>query len=291
MAGPLAWPNAYEDIIGFAFWPKEYGERLRTHGIGDVLFAVFAPRILTSRLRAQTAQDRNAPATTGSISLCGGTDQPPPDWPANRIERSIKLNQAQREALDQFSAAVGEALKSIKSTCRDEAALAPVDRLRAMQATLWAVHDAVIRIRAPLAKFHDSLTDDQKKLFMLTASEADPRGAAIAGPSMTIEDYARMCGMPKMDDGGMQYIEENLRPNGDQRASLDAIQTKAADMGRLLMASCLRPIGPNPVERLDAAADRLTAVIFATSNIGLALNDLYYQLSDEQKTKLGSFAR
>jgi len=291
MAGPLAWPGAYEDIIGFTFWPREYGERLRTHGIGDVLFAVFAPRVLIARNRADTAQNRAAPATTASLGPCSGMDQASPDWPAIRIERSIKLTPAQRSALDQLKTAVGEALKSIKSTCRDEAALTPVDRLRSMQVTLWAVHDAAIRIRAPLAKFQDSLTDDQKKPFSLPASEANPVATATAGPPMGPDDYARMCGMPKMDDGGMRYIEQNLRPDNAQRTSLDTLQTKAAEMGRFLMASCLQPIKPTPVERLDAAADRLTAVIFATSTISLALNDLYGQLSDEQKNRLGSFAR
>ena len=23
--GPLAWPTAYEDVVGFTLWPKEYG--------------------------------------------------------------------------------------------------------------------------------------------------------------------------------------------------------------------------------------------------------------------------
>jgi len=292
MAGPLAWPNAYEDIIGFTFWPKEYGERVRAHGIGDVLFTIFAPAVLTARNRADTAPSRTvAVASASSPGPCGGNAQSPPDWLTGQIERSIKLTPAQSITLDQLKLTAGEALKSIKSTCRDETALAPAERLRAMQTTLWAVHDAVIRVRAPLAKFYDSLTDDQKQKFSLPAAEADPRTMATAGAAMTIDDYARMCGMPKMDDGGMEQIEKNLRPDQAQRASLDTLQTKSAEMGRFLMASCLQPMRQTPVERLDSAADRLTAVIFATSTISFALNDLYGQLSEEQKARMGSFAR
>jgi hypothetical protein len=46
-----------------------------------------------------------------------------------------------------------------------------------------------------------------------------------------------------------------------------------------------------PAERLDAAADRLTAVIFAASNVNMALNDFTSQLSDEQKTRFNSLVR
>ncbi len=53
--GPLAWPTAYEDVIGFTLWPKEYGERLRVHGIGDVLSTAFAP---SAAIAARTQQAR-----------------------------------------------------------------------------------------------------------------------------------------------------------------------------------------------------------------------------------------
>ena len=46
-----------------------------------------------------------------------------------------------------------------------------------------------------------------------------------------------------------------------------------------------------PAERLDVAADRLTAVIFAASNVNMELNEFTSQLSDEQKTKLNAMLR
>ena len=57
------------------------------------------------------------------------------------------------------------------------------------------------------------------------------------------------------------------------------------------MASCLRPVASTPVERLDAASDRLTALIFATSTVNLAFNDFYNQLNDEQRSKFDSAVR
>jgi hypothetical protein len=148
-----------------------------------------------------------------------------------------------------------------------------------MQNTLWAVHDATVQLRTPLAKFYNTLTESQKKQFAVPASaSADPR-------TVSRDDLARVCGTPGSNDGQVRQIEHSLHPTKAQRASLDALQKKSFEMGQFLMASCLRPIAPTPTERLDAAADRLTAMIFAASTVGLALNDFYNQLTDEQKAK------
>ena len=98
---------------------------------------------------------------------------------------------------------------------------------------------------------------------------------------------ARMCDLPTAD-APIRQIEQSVRPTKAQRASLEALQKKSFEMGQFLMASCLKPMPATPAERLDAAADRLTAVIFAASNVNMALNDFTSQLSDEQKTKLNS---
>jgi hypothetical protein len=60
-------------------------------------------------------------------------------------------------------------------------------------------------------------------------------------------------------------------------------------MGQLLIASCLQPVAATPEARLDAALDRLTAMLFAITNVTLAFNDFHGQLSDDQKTRLGAF--
>ena len=89
----------------------------------------------------------------------------------------------------------------------------------------------------------------------------------------------------------------SLRPLGSwreasivQRASFDELQKKTSEMGQFLLASCLQPIPSTPTARLDAAADRLTAVIFAANHVGLALNDAYNQLSEQQQAKLTGLA-
>jgi hypothetical protein len=280
--GPSTWPSAFEDVIGFTLWPRDYGARLRAHGIGDVLGTIFSPS--SARGRAGAAQARaeepGKVADVGASGACAGPAQAP-DWPSAEIERSMQLNATQRRALEQLKSSLGEAAASIRSTCRDDAALSPVERLRTMQNTLWAVHDAALLVRAPLAQFYDNLSDDQKRVFA-PSPQADPR-------AMSRGEIARMCGSPTSNETAARNIEQALHATEAQRASLGTLQKKSFEMAQFLMASCLKPMPATPAERLDSAADRLTAVIFAASTVGLALNDLYNQLSDEQKTKFVAF--
>jgi hypothetical protein len=283
IVGPSSWPSAYEDVIGFTFWPKEYSAQLRDHGIGDVLAAIVTPAATPpSGTRSNTTQaNAGGPAisTAAASDPCGGAT-PDSDWPAADIARTMQLNAAQGAALNRLKITLGDGVTAIRSACREQAALSPTERLRATQNMLSAVHDATVQLRTPLAKFYNALTENQKKQFAAPASaSADPR-------TISRDDVARMCGVPASNELQIRQIEQVLQPTKAQRTSLDALQKKSFEMGQFLMASCLRPIAVTPTERLDAAADRLTAVIFAASTVGLALNDLYNQLSDQQKAKL-----
>ena len=285
--GPLAWPTAYEDVVGFTLWPKEYAERLRVHGIGDVLATALAPSTsVAARMRASLQQARaDEPNSAPIVPTCGSVDLTSSDWPIAQIASTVDLTDAQRDTLDQLKSALSNAVSSIKSNCRNDADLAPVERLRGMQDSLWAVHDAAQLIRAPLAKFYDSLTEEQKQKF------AAPEPPKAGGRTMSRSDMARMCDLPASAEAPMRQIEQGLRPTKAQRARLELLQKKSFEMGQFLMASCLKPVPATPAERLDAAADRVTAVIFAISNVNIALNDFTSELSDEQKTRLNSLVR
>jgi hypothetical protein len=154
-AGPLAWPTAFEDVVGFTLWPGEYSERLRGHGIGDVMSAVLVPAsMMMEQIRPSLAMARTntkADTPTGSGGICN-IDPASEEWPAAQIERSLQLTETQRGALNQFKTAFREAAASIKSACRDEASVAPVERLRAMQSTLRPSARSAARRRRPKAR-------------------------------------------------------------------------------------------------------------------------------------------
>lgn len=283
--GPLAWPSAYEDVIGFTLWPKDYGERLRTHGIGDVLSTALAPSAaIAARTRHARADEPNQPPSPQGVSVCGSVDLTATDWPIAQIRSVVELDETQNAALDQFRTALSDAVASIKSTCRDDASLGPVERLRLMQNMLWAVHDASQTIRAPLARFYESLTDEQKSKF------SAPAAPQPANARLSRNEMARMCDLPNSAEA-LRQIEQSIKPTKAQKASLEALQKKAFEMGQFLMASCLKPVPATPAERLDAASERLTAVIFAASNVNMALNDFTSQLSDDQKGRLNTMVR
>ena len=104
-------------------------------------------------------------------------------------------------------------------------------------------------------------------------------------------DIARRCDLPASTDAPVRQIERAVHPTAAQRKSLEDLQRKAGEMGQFLLASCLAPVPDTPTQRLDAAADRLTAMVFAISNVNIALNDFTSRLSDEQKSKLALVAR
>jgi hypothetical protein len=310
---PFTWPSAYEDVVGFALWPNSYQQRFTAHGIGDILAAIFAPGDLRQLNVARAAPRTAASDSARALDPCTSASQPAADWPGRQIELAIKTNRAQRQAIDRLRTAVSVAASSIRASCRSESVHTPVDRLRAMQNQLWVVQEAAILLRAPLAEFFDSLSDEQKQQFMVKPQPNDPRAtaqpaaaqataqaaaqptpagqpaAAGADPRAAMQtippDLARMCGMPLSPDWPLRQIAQALRPNKEQRTSLEALQKSALEMGQLLMASCMTQPAKTPVERLDAATDRLTAVIFAASNVAIAVNDLYGQLSNEQKAR------
>ena len=283
--GPLAWPGSFEDVIGYTLWPKQYGTRLGAHGIGDVLSTAFAPR---AAIAARTKQARVDGTAADAAPACGSVELTANDWPIAEIGSTVELNDTQRAALDKLRTAMNGAIASIKSSCRNTADLGPVQRLQAMQTALWAVHDAAQQMRAPLAAFYATLSDEQKQSFAAPERPSGTRGPN-QGPSRG--DIARMCDLPASTDAPIRQIERAVHPTAAQRKSLEELQRKAGEMGQFLLASCLAPVPDTPTQRLDAATDRLTAMVFAISNVNIALNNFTSGLGDDQKSKLDSVAR
>ena len=279
--GPLAWPSSFEDVIGYTLWPKQYGTRLSAHGIGDVLSTALAPG---AAIAAHTKQAHADASAAYAAPACGSVELTANDWPIAEIGSTVELNDTQRAALDKLRTAMNGAIASIKRDCRDTADLGPVQRLQAMQSTLWTVHDAAQQMRMPLAAFYATLNNEQKQRF---AAPERPSSARNLGRG----DIARMCDLPASTDAPIRQIEQAVRPTAAQRRSLEELLRKAGDMGQFLLASCLAPVPDTPMQRLDAAADRLTAMVFAISNVNIALNDFTSRLGDDQKSKLDSVVR
>src|SRR5690242_6232271 len=62
--GRAAWPNAYEDVVGFTFWPDDYASRLRARGF-DVISDTITGRFELPRTLARTATTRSEERRVG----------------------------------------------------------------------------------------------------------------------------------------------------------------------------------------------------------------------------------
>src|SRR5262249_1499756 len=158
-----------------------------------------APATLAAK--AGPTQAKASGGTSVGAAPCSNTTTASTDWPATEIERSIDLTPVQRSALDQLKSTLGQAITSINAACRAPADLGRTGRLHAMQAMLWAVHDAALLIRAPLTAFYEFLSDEQKKKFAVPVSDdATPH-------AMSRGEMARICGMPASLESSMRQIE------------------------------------------------------------------------------------
>ena len=292
-AGPAGWPSAYQDIIGFTFWPERYAGQLRTHGfdvVADALMSVGrGPEVARNTTGAAVQNDSNGNAADD----CGTPAGAQIEWPASQIEQDGKLDDAQRAALGKLQTAVSEAIKTIKAGCRDLHALPPLDRLKATLQKLWAVRDAGIYVRAPLRAFYDSLNDEQKKEFAWK-QPADQREADQQARQRRNEPKQyQACAAPGMaaSERLLRQIEEKVQPSKQQTESLQALRKTVSDMAKLPTAPCGQPIPPDPVARLDAANDQLSNLSYAATSMEIALDGLYAQLDDGQKAKFDSLGR
>jgi hypothetical protein len=291
-AGPAAWVTAYEEALGFAFWPDDYGAQFRSRGF-DVIADTITGR--SDRMRAPrvatTGTTRNDTGNDVSGDQCNDTSIADDKWPASRIEQLLQLSDAQHATLDKVQLAANDAVKTIKSNCHQIADLSPPDRLRALVQVLWSVRDGDMAMRAPFKDFYESLTSAQKNSFAFqppqTASPPDDKTQGSenkqyqACASQNIGSAERL----------VKEIEMKVKPDKTQAATLENLHKVSSDMAKLMIASCAQPIPADPLGRLDSASDQITAMNYAASNVQIALDDFYGRLSQTQKARFEATGR
>jgi hypothetical protein len=273
MVGPPAWPSAYEDVLGYVFWPDEYAQGApRGHGF-DVIADTITGQFERARARVATTGEAAQPANP-----CNDAAEAHADWPAARIEQAAQLSDAQKKSLGALQAAVAQSVKTVKAGCHADAE-GPPARLKALVQAFWNVRDAGVFIRAPLQDFAGALTDAQKSTFANPPPdkpEADSKKASQACAAANVESAERM----------LKTIERRVKPKKDQEESLENLHKASTDMAKLLMAACMKPIPADPLARLDASVNQLTAMNYATTTVQIAFDNFYGKLDDKQKERL-----
>jgi hypothetical protein len=282
-AGPLFWPYAYDDIYDDLFWGgPAYGNAFWNYGYGDLyggIFPPFAPSELTPFLPG------GSPLLSMQLrQMCGADSRDIADWPIDRILQAVQVNEEQRALLKDLADASVKAAQAIRAACPTTAALTPVARLAAMQTRIEAMIAAVDMVRAPLERFYDALTDEQKA--RLTAlAQVQAQGAA-AGPPGARVSLAQNCAAANPAVQWPQAeIEKVIRPTPAQQEKLEALKNAAAQAADVIDASCPAELPVTPPARLEAVARRLDAMLQAVTTVRPALDDFYGSLNDEQKAQ------
>ncbi len=292
-AGPAAWVTAYEEVLGFAFWPDDYGAQFRSRGF-DVIADTITGRL--DRMRgstrvATTGTARNDGGNDVSAEQCNDTPSADDKWPASRIEQLLQLSDAQHVTLEKVQLAANDAVKTIRSNCQQLGDLSPPDRLRALVQALWVVRDGDIAMRVPLKNFYESLTSAQKNSFAVQQPQNTPPLDDKTQGGENKQNQACAAQNIGSAERLVKEIEMKVRPDKTQAASLENLHKASSDMAKLLIASCTQPIPADPLARLDSASDQITAMNYAASNVQIALDDFYGGLSQTQKARFEATGR
>jgi hypothetical protein len=98
------------------------------------------------------------------------------DLPIDRIAQVVQPTAAQRAALDELKDASVKAAQRLKTECPAYQTLTPPGRVEAMEKRLDATLGTVKTVGPPLAKFYNSLSDEQKARFNSLRSASNRAG-------------------------------------------------------------------------------------------------------------------
>jgi hypothetical protein len=245
---PTASPSVYEDLLGYVLWPADYADRLWTHGYGDIMNTLLAP----------AAANADQAASMVEVGMCSAKASELANQLIARSSELIGPAPDQKAALDELGSALGEAIdRGRAAVCSGTG-----DPLKRMEDGLWIMWDATLLMRAPLEKFYDSLTEAQKAKLIGGTAASQALAQACAGQS-----------------GSGDRIEQALlaRAQGadpQQRFMLETLRRQSAALIKFLAISCPRETKPNPMDRLEAAGDRMNALLYVAMSMSPALAEL-----------------
>jgi hypothetical protein len=138
---------------------------------------------------------------------------------------------------------------------------------------LWALRQAMLTLRTPLEKAYNALDEQQR-------ARLNTPGNKVACTGDTAQLAWRR-----------DQIEQLIQPNDHQRAALEMLRLTSLQMGQAIASSCPHQPLTNPLQRLDAAGDRLNTMLYASMIVSRALGKVYASLSDEQKANFNTIGR
>ena len=288
--GPLFWPYAHDDFLDYTFypyaydtfWPSAYDDVY--DGILGVYGSSTSPAYVgsgTGSAYIATPGQPQQPSAGVASHVCTDQTAGVTDWRINEIAQTVEPDDAQRAALDELKTAMTKAIDILKAACPTDLPSTPTGRVEAMHVRLSALLESVRTVRAPLAKFYDLLTDEQKARFNTLPSGED-QNEPERRKELTELCSERASGIASLP---IERMERAVQPDEAQRAPLRDLRDAIARAGELLKVDCptYKPI--TPVVRIDAMEKRLDAMLRAVNTVQPALQKFYGSLTDEQKER------
>ncbi len=300
--GAVFWPYWFGDYYSYAFWPYDYYDTYWGYGPDAIMWGAFWPcgevACDDNSLKGDGAYSgeiyrpyrkgaQDAPADVSpavSAETCTGFAPGVSDLPIQQLEKIVGGNEEQRAALNELKEATLKAADSLKQSCSSEAPLTPVSRLDAMQRRLQAIGEANDAVKGPLVHLYSLLSDAQKQqlaaLAQSNVKRVQPARAKDVNIAELCSNQAAFTNVPA------ERIAGSMKLTSAQKEELEKLKAASAKASDELKASCPASAPDALDARLDAARQRVTALIQAVDTVRPAVRDFYATLSDEQKAAL-----
>jgi len=99
-------------------------------------------------------------------------------WSADRIERTLSLDDAQRAKFNGLKTASQRAIQYLNESCPKNDPATPTGRLETMERRLSAMLEAVRTVQPALDDFYAALTDEQKARLAAIEPSGDTAGSS-----------------------------------------------------------------------------------------------------------------
>jgi hypothetical protein len=305
--GAVFWPYWFGDYFSYAFWPYDYYDTYWGYGPDAIMWGAFWPYgefpydddyaydsayngeiYRPYRRRAPAAApvaDSAAVAEPAAASAtCSGFAPGVNELPIQQLEKVVDGGEEQRAALEDLKAATVKASDILKQSCTSEKPLTPPSRLDSMQRRLQAMADANEVVKGPLERLYGLLSDVQKQRLEALA-QPDPRRVQTARAKDV--NIGELCtSQAGFTNVPAEQISSSIELTDAQKEELEKLKAASARASDGLKASCPTAVPDTLDARLDAAQQRVTALITAVDTVRPAVRDFYASLTDEQKAAL-----
>jgi hypothetical protein len=296
--GPYFWPYAYYDET-FWLWPSAYDEVFWAYGYDDILSGIYRPYAFSDygdfvasiggRGRDKGRRSASLSAPGSFTELCGAAAPGLTEWPVDEIAAAVEPTSQQRALLDALITASDKAAETLRAACPRNVPVTPIGRMDVMERQLAALEQAAQIVQPALEKFYAALSDDQKERFNALGPKSRTGRRRAGGETVPQPDrLARACQTSASEpaDWPIARIEQAVRPDGRQRAVLNALQAATAEAARALQSACPADELPlTPTGRLSVVAQRIAAMRQSVATLRPALAKFYAALTDEQKAR------